>query len=128
MPRIISLKFRCKINIFGHSPNITRAHLTIAYSNCCKINDVKCYNRHKSAILFNNWAVLIFSAFIELVRELVIINSLTNLSRMHEQILKLPPPQTFIAKEHYFKQLKTSLIFTAIYLFRKIGNHLGPIS
>ena len=21
-PRIISLKFRCKINIFGHSPNI----------------------------------------------------------------------------------------------------------
>ena len=22
VPRIISLKFRCKINIFGHSPNI----------------------------------------------------------------------------------------------------------
>ena len=54
MPRIISLKFRCKINIFGHSPNILEVNCDFSSNNnvgttfcavffafCCVIYNVR---------------------------------------------------------------------------------------
>ena len=35
MPRIISLKFRCKINIFGHSPNIIKKVFIFIFLTVC---------------------------------------------------------------------------------------------